>query len=71
MAGYSDGATANPGEGWLSTDGVNFGDVLTLAASEKEPISNASICLKAFTLDRVLNKETSGKKKRTRTSRLK
>ena len=48
MAGYSDGATANPGEGWLSTDGVNFGDVLTLAASEKEPISNASICLKAF-----------------------
>ena len=48
MAGYSDGATANPGEGWLSTDGVNFSDVLTLAANEKDPISNASICLKAF-----------------------
>ena len=46
MAGYSDGATANPGEGWLSTDGVNFGDVLALAASEG--VTNASICLKAF-----------------------
>ena len=46
MAGYSDGATANPGEGWFSTDGVNFGDVLALAASEG--VTNASICLKAF-----------------------
>ena len=46
IAGYSDGATANPGEGWLSTDGVNFGDVLALAASEG--VTNASICLKAF-----------------------
>lgn len=44
--GDTDDAAANPGEGWLSTDGVNFYDILPIAKSEG--MSNASLCLKAF-----------------------
>ena len=44
--GYADNVTANPGEGWLSTDGVNFEDILPI--SESEGMRDTSICLKAF-----------------------
>ena len=43
---YADNVTANPGEGWLSTDGVNFEDILPI--SESEGMRDTSICLKAF-----------------------
>ena len=46
MDGYADEAKAETGEGWLSTDGVNFYDILPIA--ESEGVSKASICLKAF-----------------------
>ena len=44
--GYADNVTANHGEGWLSTDGVNFEDILPI--SESEGMRDTSICLKAF-----------------------
>lgn len=46
MDGYADEAKAKTGEGWLSTDGDKFEDIIPIA--EREKVRNASICLKAF-----------------------
>ena len=46
MDGYADEAKAKNGEGWLSTDGDKFEDIIPIA--EREKVRNASICLKAF-----------------------
>ncbi len=40
---YSEEASANPGEGWVSGDGVNFQDIIDAGG-----VGTASICLKAF-----------------------
>lgn len=40
---YSERAEAGSGEGWLSTDGVNFYDITAV-----DDMESASICLKAF-----------------------
>jgi C1A family cysteine protease/uncharacterized OB-fold protein len=44
IAGYSSQATANPGESYISVDGITWKD---LTGS----ILNANVCLKAFTID--------------------
>ena len=49
-AGYSEKATANAGEGWISNDGVTFEDITKQDGEEK-----TSICIKAFA-----TKESSG-----------
>ncbi|OUO94399.1 lectin like domain-containing protein [Cloacibacillus sp. An23] len=46
IKGYSDGASANPGEGWFSVDGENFYDAMEVG--ESEGYDNLSVCLKAF-----------------------
>ena len=40
---YSEEASANPGEGWVSGDGVNFQDIIDAGGD-----GTVSICLKAF-----------------------
>ena len=45
-AGYSGGATANPGESFISSDGATWSEASTVVA-------NANVCLKAFTADRA------------------
>ena len=46
--GGTENASANPGEGWLSTDGVNFYDIIELFEDEGMSGTNPSLCLKAF-----------------------
>lgn len=46
--GGTENASANPGEGWLSTDGVNFYDIIELFEYEGMSGTNPSLCLKAF-----------------------
>lgn len=46
--GGTENAAANPGEGWLSTDGENFYDIIQLFENEGMSGTNPSICLKAF-----------------------
>jgi C1A family cysteine protease/uncharacterized OB-fold protein len=43
-AGYSSQATANPGESYISLDGITWKDLTS-------SILNANVCLKAFTID--------------------
>jgi Synergist-CTERM protein sorting domain-containing protein len=54
IAGYSENATANPGEGWLSDDGVTFTDVT------KVDDSNTSICVKVFATEESSSGGESG-----------
>ena len=46
LAEYSEEATANEGEGWVSSDGLSFTDIKT--AGTARGIQNVSLCLKAF-----------------------
>lgn len=46
ITGYTSGATANPGEGFISPSGTSWLDASTITSSNS---SNYSVCIKAFT----------------------